>query len=73
WISYDYEDGQTALAKVTLDGRKTDPVNDTQFVIVPNRTFESLSPTNPHTAKVRVTDRAGLESTEALTISFDVP
>jgi hypothetical protein len=70
WISYDKEDGQTNLAKVTLDGRKTDTVVGQQFHIVPNRVFE---PTNPHTAKVKVIDRAGLESTESLTISFDVP
>ena len=74
WISYDFEDGQTGKTRVTLDSIFQDSfTRPDQFAIYPNRKFLSLAPTNPHSAKVRVFDRAGLESAEALSISFNVP
>ena len=74
WISYDFEDGQTKDARVTLDGLQVRLVHtEDQFIIVPNRIFQALAPSNPHSAKVVVLDRAGYASEQALTILFNVP
>ena len=74
WTSYDYEDGQAIAGRVQVDGgqiKGTVSAGD-QFLIVANREFLQLF--NPHSAVVRVVDRAGFESDPPhLAIQFNVP
>jgi hypothetical protein len=78
WTSEDSEDGLAWFADVKLDDTLTEPTTDqAQSIIVPDRVFRALSPSDPtHTVKVRVRDRADIYSQPPnadITFSFTLP
>lgn len=77
WSSYDYEDGTTKSARLTIDGSLNfDMSNWEHDFIVAVTTFQSLSPgATEGSAKIRVADRADIfiPKEEELEIRFPIP
>jgi hypothetical protein len=77
WDSYDYEDGKTTYATLTIDGtQNVDLDSGEQGYIVFLSVFKGLSPGDTTgTVKVRVADRANLKipADQALEAHFTLP
>ena len=77
WTSLDQEDGLATFADVKLDDSLTRQTsNQEQSIIIPERVFRALSNGPNHTVKVRVRDRADVQSqppTADLTFTFNLP
>jgi hypothetical protein len=77
WTSEDYEDGLALDAAVTLDDALTKNTTDqVQSLIEPVRAFRALSGGPAHTVRVKVRDRAGIESQPPyadITVTFTLP
>ena len=77
WTSEDFEDGLATFADVKLDDTLTkQTVGQVQSLIVPDRVFRALSPGPNHSVKVRVKDRADIQSQPPnadVTFTFDIP
>jgi len=78
WTSEDSEDGLAWFADVKLDDTLTEQTtNQDQSIIIPDRVFHALSPSSSeHTVKVRVRDRAEINSQPPnadITFTFSMP
>ncbi|TMQ62959.1 MAG: hypothetical protein E6K79_11125 [Candidatus Eisenbacteria bacterium] len=77
WTSEDYEDGLATFADVKLDDSLTKQTEkQVQSLIVANRVFRALSSGPNHTVKVRVKDRAQIQSQPPvadITFTFNLP
>jgi hypothetical protein len=77
WTSEDYEDGLATFADVKLDDSLTKQTEkQVQSLIVANRVFRALSSGPNHTVKVRVKDRAEIQSQPPvadITFTFNLP
>ena len=77
WTSFDPEDGLATSADVHLDDSLTKQTTDqVQSIIIPDRVFRALSSGTEHTVRVRVSDRAGIQSQPPdadMTFTFSLP
>jgi hypothetical protein len=77
WTTYDYEDGQSTTARVTINGTlNVELFGGEQSYLVPVSTFQALNPGDTTGGvKVRVGDRAGIQipMSEAIEITFPIP
>jgi hypothetical protein len=75
WFGHDPEDGGPSRARITLDGFRTltTPNNGSNTFFVADSTFANLAPSNPHSVRAWVIDRAEFVSDSSLTVYFDLP
>ncbi len=77
WTSSDQEDGLATFADVHLDDSLTkQTTNQVQSIIVADRVFRALSAGPEHTVRVRVSDRAEIQSQPPnadITFTFNLP